>query len=354
MEKMGRFYRALWLFFIAAMGLWGCVGPPDNRPGRGAVNAAEAQKSTAGELNELKSETLKIGVSIYRYDDDFMKLYRSELKKYLEETFHAEVLMRDAKDDQVEQDRQIAGFLRDGCDALIINPVKAASVPETVNLCAAAETPVVFINREPEEAEMKRWSDKGIRASYVGTDSKQAGSYQGEIILEMPDRGDINGDGVISYAMIMGEPENSDAKNRTEYSIRALKDGGMKTECLFEQRGNWERERGKILAGRALNRYKDRLEVIFCNNDAMANGALEAVEAAGRSAGRDLYLVGVDALEETVKHVLEGKIAGTVLNDHVGQSHRAADVVIGMIKGEKVETVYKVDYVKITTVQTIE
>ena len=41
--------------------------------------------------------------------------------------------------------------------------------------------------------------------------------------------------------------------------------------------------------------------MIFCNNDAMAMGALQAIEAAGRKVGQDIYLVGVDALEEAVQ-----------------------------------------------------
>ncbi len=50
------------------------------------------------------------------------------------------------------------------------------------------------------------------------------------------------------------------------------------------------------------------LIVIFCNNDAMANGALEAIEEAGMVPGKDISLVGVDALQETVEYIKEGKI----------------------------------------------
>ncbi len=37
---------------------------------------------------------------------------------------------------------------------------------------------------------------------------------------------------------------------------------------------------------------------------------------------KDIYLVGVDALEETVQYIKEGKVTGTVLNDHTGSPTR--------------------------------
>ena len=52
-----------------------------------------------------------------------------------------------------------------------------------------------------------------------------------------------------------------------------------------------------------LSQYGDDVEVVFCNNDAMALGALQAIEAAGRTVGEDIYLVGVDALTEALENV---------------------------------------------------
>ena len=64
----------------------------------------------------------------------------------------------------------------------------------------------------------------------------------------------------------------------------------------------------------------DQIEVVFCNNDGMAL-ALLALRDAGRTVGVDVYLLGVDALDECQEMVKEGTMTGTVLNDHIGQSH---------------------------------
>ena len=80
----------------------------------------------------------------------------------------------------------------------------------------------------------------------------------------------------------------------------------------------------------------------------MALGAATAITAAGRTVGKDIYLVGVDALEECVEMVNEGTMTGTVLNDANGQSHAAVDVTIAALAGQPIENYYWVDYVKVT------
>ena len=135
------------------------------------------------------------------------------------------------------------------------------------------------------------------KRQYVGCDARQSGTYQGEEILETETKGDINGDGKVSYIMIQGDPENVDAQYRTEFSVKALTDAGVEVEELLKQRGDWDQAKAQQIAQDALNQYGDKIEVIFCNNDAMALGALQAIEAAGRKVNEDIYLVGVDALD---------------------------------------------------------
>lgn len=318
------------------------------------ISACAAKEPEAGQTEaqkteqEAEEEPLKIGVCIYRFDDDFMTLYRKELNRCLRETYQAEVTIADGEDSQTVQNRQITELIGQGYDGLIVNPVLAEKTSEIADQCQAAGVPVVFINRRPVPSEIKRWSDQNMAAAYVGTDEKQPGTYQGEIILETPDQGDIDGDGTVSYVMISGEHDSLSAEYRSSFPVRALEEGGQKTQCLLKESGNWDWDRGKELAAKALNLYGDKIEVIFCNNDAMACGALEAVEEAGRIVGTDIYLVGVDALEEAVTAVKNGTMTGTVLNDYNTQAHIAADVLQKLIKGEKTEREYNIDFIKIT------
>ena len=295
----------------------------------------------------MAEDAPKIGITIYQFADNFMTIYREELVRYLTEDcgIPAEnITVMDGKNDQAEQSNQIDAFIADNVDVMILNLVQSSSAASVIQKADAAGIPVVFINREPSEEDMALSGN----FCYVGADARQSGTYQGEIVAETPNQGDFNGNGTVDYVMIMGDPENIDAQHRTTYSIKALEDAGLKVNKLFEQRGDWDQTKGQELAATALTQFGNDVDVIFCNNDAMALGAYQAIVDAGRTVGEDIYLLGVDALAECVEMVNNGTMTGTVLNDHVGQSHTAADVALKAAAGEAMEKYYWVDYVKVT------
>jgi len=306
-----------------------------------------------------EAKTYKVGIAIYQFTDNFMTLYRNEMESYLKSLENDEmkfdITLADGKNDMAEQSNQIQNFITQGMDVIILNLVQTSSADALIDQIVAADIPLVLINREPlaYDADGNTLDEayEGIlnnaKVCYVGADARQSGTFQGEMVAELENHGDINGDGKISYIMIEGDPENIDAQYRTEFSIKALVDAGYEVECLDDQVGNWDQTKGQELCANALNIHGDKVEVVFCNNDAMALGAATAIVAAGRTVGEDIYLLGVDALEEAVQLVKEGEMTGTVLNDHIGQSHTAIDVAVQLLKGEEIQNYYWVDYVKV-------
>lgn len=352
---MKKLISMLLVIAMCAAMLAGCGSkteePAATEPAATEETAEVAVEDTAEETAEATSGaagTVKVGICIYKFDDNFMTLYRTELERYLTEELSNdqvtyEVTVVDGKNDQAEQTNQIQTFIADGVDVIIANLVQSSAAASVINLCKDADIPVIFINREPTAEDLDLWD----KIAYVGADARQSGTFQGEIIYELDDNGDINGDGAVSYVMVIGDPENVDAQYRTEFSIKALTDAGMEVNELVAQRGDWDQAKGQEIVAAALTQYGDEIEVVFCNNDAMALGAYQAIEANGRVVGEDIYLVGVDALDEAVEYVKEGKMTGTVLNDSVGQSHTAADVAVKAVLGETLEKNYTVDYVKV-------
>jgi methyl-galactoside transport system substrate-binding protein len=334
---MKKFLALLLSLALMATLLVGCGGG-EKETGK-TEDKAEDKKEDTKKEDETKDEveapadskTVKVGITIYKFDDNFMTLYREELQRYFKEELSNnevtyEVTVVDGKNDQAEQTNQIQTFIADKYDVIIANLVQSSAASTVVNLCKDADIPVIFINREPTAEDLDLWD----KVAYVGADA------------------DLNGDGKVSYVMVIGDPENVDAQYRTEFSIKALTDKGIEVEELVAQRGDWDQAKGQEIVAAALTQYGDQIEVVFCNNDAMALGARQAIEAAGRKVGENIYLVGVDALEEVVSYVESGDITGTVLNDHVGQAHTAADVAVKAVNGEQLEKNYTVDYVKVT------
>ena len=336
--KMKKFV-ALLLACVMVMSLAACGGKKAEEPAKESASQEQAQ---APEVKEGGT----IGVCIYKFDDAFMTTYRNALQSILEDKGYT-VTVVDGNNDQAKQNEQINTFITQGVDALIINPVMTSAAATIIDTVKSAGVPTVLINREPTADEMAVY-DKLV---YVGCDAAQSGTFQGELILDTANKGDINGDGKVSYIMIQGDPENIDAQLRTEYSVKALKDAGVEVEQLNLTRGDWDREKGQTICANDLAQFGDKIEVVFCNNDDMAIGALQAIQSAGRKVNEDIYLVGVDALDAALNEVKAGNMTGTVLNDANAQASQAVECMEGLLNGDTYaagnQSVY-VDYVKVT------
>ena len=343
---------ALALAVVMSLGLMAGCGPKEpasNGGGSTTTPPSSASQSKGGDASSIPEAPAgggTIGVCIYKFDDAFMTTYRNALQEILEGKGY-KVTVVDGNNDQAKQNEQINTFITQGVDALIINPCMTSAADQIIKTVKEANVPTVLINREPTADQMSAY-DKLV---YVGCDAAQSGTFQGELILETANKGDINGDGKVSYIMIQGDPENIDAQLRTEYSVKALTDAGIQVEELDLQRGDWDRNRGQEIAQNDLAKFGDQIEVVFCNNDDMAIGALQAIQAAGRKVNEDIYLVGVDALDAALNEVMNGNMTGTVLNDAVGQATEAVNqmelLLSGTTYGAGEQSVY-VPYVKVT------
>ncbi|UUX33446.1 galactose ABC transporter substrate-binding protein [Fundicoccus culcitae] len=308
------------------------------------------------QVQAQEPQTFEIGVAIYQYNDNFMTLYREELGNYFTELGEADgntynVDFQDGQNNQATQTEQLNNFIAQGKDLIIANLVDPTGAEQIILSAQSADIPVIFINREPDISTMELWPGK---TTYVGVDARQSGVFQGEIIADLDNHGDLNGDGVVSYLMIMGDAGNVDAEQRTQYSIETLEQT-IPTASLGEhQRGNWDQARGQEIAANALSQYGEDLEVIFSNNDGMALGAVQAIDGAGRVINEDIYIVGVDALPEVVELITAGNFTGTVLNDHFNQARTAAEVAVRLLNGEEVAPYFWHDYVKVTSAEEAE
>ena len=345
---------------MAASLLAGCGGskaaettmaPAETTAAETTAAAAESKAETKAEAGTADLKDKKVGVCIYQFSDNFMTLFRTELENYLVEKGFSKdnIKIMDGANDQATQTNQIQNFISEGVDVLIINPVNSSSAATITDMVQSAGIPLVYINREPDADEEKRWEDNKWDVTYVGCDARQSGTFQGEIIADLGmDKIDMNGNGKVDYIMIKGDPENVDAQYRTEFSIKALEDAGLQVNKLDEQVGMWQQDEAQRVVANSLSQYGNDVEVVFCNNDAMALGALQAIEGAGRTVGKDIFLVGVDALEEACQNVLSGKQTGTVFNDHISQSHTAADAAVNYLTGAGNDHYIGCDYVKVT------
>ncbi len=274
-------------------------------------------------------EKVKIGVTVYIYDDNFMALVRQEIEK-LGGAAGAELIMNDSQNSQSTQNDQVDVMISKGVKVLAINLVDPAAAQTIIDKAKAANIPVVFYNKEPTPEAMASWD----KVYYVGTKSEESGIIQGDIIEKQwkaHPEWDLNKDGKIQYVLLKGEPGHPDAEARTKFVIKELNDKGIKTEKLQEDTGMWDAAQAKDkmdawLAGPTSN----RIEVVIANNDGMVLGALESLKAHQKK----LPIYGVDALQEILTLVESGEVSGTVLNDGINQAKAVLDLSVNLSEGK--------------------
>lgn len=292
----------------------------------------------------------KVGVCIYQFSDVFMSLYREELGKALEDLGFSKdnITLFDSFNDPDLQITQVRRLIDEGADVLIVNPVSSASAEAITDIAVEAGVPLIYINREPTAADEARWEENEWDVTYIGCDARQSGMYQGEIISDLGmDVVDTNGDGIIQYMMIEGDPENVDTQIRTEYSVKMLSDVGIKLECVSDEIGNFHRDTANQIMGKAIAEGS-HVEVVFCNNDAMALGVIDALKNSDKKVGKDIFVVGVDGLEEALQSVIDGKLTGTVFNDFFQQAISTAEAAEKFVSGEKNDHYIACRYIKVT------
>lgn len=293
-----------------------------------AVVLAVVLRRAPGE--EQREKLPQVGLCLRQYEAD------PQYGQILETTLTAagfDVTVLDAKDDQSRQTEQIRDLLNEGIQLLVIEPVIADAADDTVSLLMEKNVPAVFIGNRPETA-LEKWS----RISFVGNDETGIGSLQGQIILQLEDRGDLNGDGQVSCLVISGPEDDARAKLQAEGCIDALVGEGLIIDQIDTSWGEWTAESGRIRCAKALSQYGKDIEVIFCGNEEITLGALEAVETGGWQIGRDYCLVGVGAEE----NLQTDHMTGTVAYDLETAAQQVLSVAQALIKAEAVEQEYYV------------
>ncbi|MFV0414014.1 MAG: galactose ABC transporter substrate-binding protein [Oscillospiraceae bacterium] len=286
-----------------------------------------------------QTTTIRMGIAIYRQDDTFISTVVQSLEQYakVEEqsrNIKINLSIADGRGSQATQNEQVDRFLAQGYDIICVNLVDRTAAAVIIDKAQAANVPVIFFNREPVEEDLARWEG----AYYVGLKAAVAGELQAGIVRDAwratPNVLDRNADGVLQYVMLEGEPGHQDALLRTEYSIKALSQAGIETEKLASDTADWQRGQAAVLMGQWLEKFGNRIEVVFANNDDMALGAIDACLEAGISEEEFPFVVGVDATPPALEALQAGTLKGTVKNESEGQAETMLKLACALAEGQ--------------------
>lgn len=283
-----------------------------------------------------------VHVFYYTYSDTYISSVRSALDKALGDA-GISYQDYDGNGNQTTQTEQIQTAITKGAKVILVNIVNTGSDDAAngiVSLAKGSGIPVIFFNREVSDSVIKSYD----KCAFVGTRAEEAGILQGEMIGEYLrdnfDTVDLNKDGKLSYIMFKGEEGNNEAIYRTNYSVeeanKILKSAGKAelsfydpsnpNKYLVDRNGQWSAAAANEYMTTALTSYneqnKNMIEVVICNNDGMAQGAISALNAAGFNTGegKSVPVFGVDATSAAQELIKNKKMTGTIKQDAVGMA----------------------------------
>lgn len=278
-----------------------------------ALSACSGDKSNS-KAEDLGETKLKLGICISNFDDTWNQYMMTAMRNHAEK-LGVEIVMLDSKEDTAKQIEQIEGFVLDEVDAVIITPVNTSAVKTISETVIPKGIPLVYVNRYPDPLPEE--------AYYVGSNEKEAGLIQGEFLRGYLQPGD-------KVAILMGKLDEEASPKRTEGVESIIEElGGVVVE---KNAGNWFRPEGMRITEDWITKYGDDLKAICANNDDMALGAIQALEAAKML--DQVMVLGIDATPDAIALIKEGKLAGSVFQDAKGQGEAAIDVALGVIRGE--------------------
>lgn len=281
----------------------------------------------------------KVSVFLLDFTDDFISEIGENLKEVQKENpGKVEYTFYDGKSNQTIQDEDLDKVLKEGTDLILLNIVDRAYAKNVIDRIKEHNIPVILFNREPvTPVPIQSYS----RALYIGTDAATAGELQGKMLIDAWNTSkayiDKNKDDIMQYYMLEGESDNTEAIQRTKYSVATIEKAGIKTQQVSLSICNWSGDLAYNATKSVFDKYDDQIEVIISNDDTMAVGAVKLLQEYGYNKGdksKTIPIVGVDVTPAAKELIEKQYMLGSVYQDPRGYAEAMYTCGLNMIEGK--------------------
>lgn len=330
---MNRMLSAMMAAVLAAALISGCGAGGSSGTDEASKTEKPAETTAADSTSKetaagaKDSGSIKIGATYYSLQNEFTMRMDNAGKQYCKDQ-GIEFYSYDGNYDAATQLQQVETMIENGVDAIILNPQDAVACAAAVELAHKNNIPVVGVNTMVE-------SD--LLTSYVGSQDVSAGE---DIMKYMID---YMGKDAFNIVIIEGPMGQSAQLQRIEGIENILKEHPNIKE-LARNTANWSRSEAMTLMETWLNTYGDDIHAVIAENDEMALGARQAIEAAGKN----IPCIGVDGIADAVTAVGNGSMIASDFQNAEGQMTGAIETAVKVVKGEPVEKTYWIPFEMIT------
>jgi len=278
----------------------------------------------------------KIVLSIRNMDEDFLRLYADNVKKLAAEK-KIEINIQDARSDGAQQLTQIQTALNQGYKYFVVIPCVSELSDEINSAIQAKGGAAAYSNINPTVSSLK----VGKLFFFASSPEFVGGSYQGDLIADYFDKNPDKAPGkAVNMILINGQLGHPAQVNRKAGLLAELKKRGYTVNIVAEDTANWTPDQAQQKMDAWIASQWGKFNVVAAQNDGMALGAVESLITAGKtksdtSDGTSLQVpvLGIDATPAALASMKENKLYATVLQDAVGQSSTAFDLMYQVATG---------------------
>jgi ribose transport system substrate-binding protein len=188
-------------------------------------------------------------------------------------------------------------MIAQGVDLIFLAPREELPLIPAIKAAKGANIPVILLDRNVDQTLAAAGEDY---VTFIGSDFIEEGKRVADWLV-------ANAGGKSKILQLEGTTGSSPANDRKKGFDDVIA-GSAAFTMLASQTGDFARDKGRQVAETLLQAHPDA-DIIYAHNDEMAIGAISAVEAAGKVAGKDVIILSIDGGKEIVQLVIDGKVA---------------------------------------------
>ena len=202
----------------------------------------------------------------------------------------------DANGEQENQISSIRSFIQQQVDVIAFSPVVRTGWDAVLLEAKNAGIPVILTDRAVDTQE------KDVYKTFLGADFVQEGQWAGDWVVQQY----ASAPGPVNIVQLEGTTGSDPALERSSGFAKAIS-ANPNLSVIASQTGDFTRSGGKQVM-EAFLKANPKIDLVFAQNDDMALGAMEAIEAAGKKPGQDIKIVAIDATRDGMQALADGKI----------------------------------------------
>ena len=293
-------------------------------------------------------DTITVGFSQVGAESDWRTANTESMKSTFSEENGYELIFDDAQQKQENQLTAIRNFIQQEVDYIVLAPVTETGWDTVLQEAKDAGIPVIIVDR------MVDVSDDSLYTTWIGTDALCEGRKAAEWLNGFAEAKGIAASD-IHIADIQGTIGSTAQIGRSKGLEEGVDNYGW--NLLAQQSGEFTQAKGQEVMESMLKQY-DNINVVYCENDNEAFGAIDAIEAAGKTVGSDIangeiMVMSFDTTNAGLTDTLAGKIACDVECNPL-HGPRAEELIKALEAGEEVEKLNYVDEEIFATDDTVD